>query len=497
MTRLAPCVMVAGTASDVGKSVIATALCRVLREEGWRVAPFKAQNMSLNAAVTPDGGEIGRAQAAQAEAAGIAPTAEMNPILLKPERDDRSQLVVRGRVRRDVSARAYWRDRARLWPVVAESLRWLRREFEVVVIEGAGSLAEMNLRRTDLANVRVARAADARVLLVGDIERGGIFAQILGTLSLLTPRDRARVCALLVNRFRGDRSLFDGGIRYLRRASGLRVLGVLPYSADLGVPAEDSLALGRSSTAGVIDIAVVRYPRISNFDDLEPLAAAGAGVRFVERVADVGVPDLVVLPGSKATIEDLEWVRASGIGARILALADAGVPLLGICGGLQMLGTVLDDRRGVEGPPRRVRGLGLLPIATRFAVAKRTVRVSGAIASDLALFGGTPSVAGYELHVGETDRDGCPPFAVLRRATGGRVLDGAVSTDGRVVGTYVHGLFDSAALRSGLLETLARRRGVPFAQRAIPEDRFARLSAWFREAVDVRRLLRTVELRRG
>ncbi len=497
MTRLARCIMVAGTASDVGKSVIATALCRIFREEGWRVAPFKAQNMSLNAAVTPDGGEIGRAQAAQAEAAGIAPTAEMNPILLKPEGDSRSLLVVRGRARRSVRASAYWRDRARLWPIVAASLRSLRRDFEVVIIEGAGSLAEMNLRRTDLANVRVARAADARVLLVGDIERGGIFAQLLGTLSLLTSGDRARVRGLIVNRFRGDRSLFDGGVRYLRRASGLPVLGVLPYSADLGVPAEDSLALDRPSIAGLIDIAAVRYPRISNFDDLEPLAAVGAGVRFVERARDLGVPDLLVLPGSKATIDDLEWVRASGIGARILALADAGVPLLGICGGLQMLGTVLDDRRGVEGLPRRVRGLGLLPIATRFSAAKRTVPVTGAIASDLALFGGAPSVAGYELHVGDTDRDGCAPFAVLRRATGGRALDGAVSADGRIVGTYVHGLFDSVALRSGLLEALARRRGVLFAERAIPDDRYARLSAWFRDGVDVRRLLRTVELSRG
>jgi adenosylcobyric acid synthase len=489
--------MVAGTASDVGKSVIATALCRVLREEGWRVAPFKAQNMSLNAAVTPDGREIGRAQAAQADAAGVAPRAAMNPILLKPEGDGRSQLVVMGRARRTVSARGYWTERRALWPVVADALRELRREFEVVVVEGAGSAAEVNLRRTDLANMRVARAADARVLLVGDIERGGVFAQLLGTLALLAPSDRARVRGLLVNRFRGDPSLFDRGVRYLERAARIPVLGVLPYRDGLGVPAEDSLALARSAPRGTVDVAVVRFPRISNFDDLEPLAAAGAAVRYVASAATVGVPDLLVLPGSKATIDDLEWMRSAGIGARVLALADAGVPVLGICGGMQMLGTVLDDPDGVEGPRRRVRGLGLLPVRTRFAARKRTAAVRGKLAGARELFGDAPAIAGYELHMGRTERDGCAPFATLRRADGSRALDGAVSPDGRIVGTYVHGLFESADVRRALLGALARRRGLAFTPRPAPDDRYADLSAWFRAAVDVPRLLRTVEVRRG
>lgn len=498
MRRLAPCLMVAGTASDVGKSVIVTALCRVLHEEGWRVAPFKAQNMSLNAAVTREGREIGRAQAAQADAAGIEATADMNPLLLKPEGEGRSQLVVQGRARRRVSARSYWAGRQRLWPIVAASLRTLRREFEVVVIEGAGSFAEMNLRRTDLANVRVARAADARTLLVGDIERGGVFAQLLGTLALLDPRDRARVRGLLVNRFRGDRSLFDPGVRYLERASSLPVLGVLPYSTQLGVPAEDSLALDRPAPGGIVDVAVVRYPRISNFDDFEPLAAAGAGVRYLTRAAQVGVPDLLVLPGSKATIDDLEWVRASGIGARVRALADAGVPILGICGGLQMLGTVLDDREGVEGGSRTVRGLGLLPVRTRFRAPKRTTPVTGTLGGATALFEQGAPLAGYELHLGVTERDGCAPFSTLRRSGRGRaVVDGAVSADGRICGTYVHGLFENADIRTSMLEALARRRGVAFVPRPAADDRYSELSAWLREAVDVRRLLRAVELDRG
>jgi adenosylcobyric acid synthase len=495
--KLAPCVMVAGTASGVGKSVIATALCRVLREEGRSVAPFKAQNMSLNAAVTPDGREIGRAQAAQAEACGIAPTAEMNPVLLKPEGEGRSQLIVLGRARRSVAPRRYWRDRSALWPVVAGALRTLRRGYDVVVIEGAGSLAEVNLWRGDLANLRVMRASDARTLLVADIERGGVFAQLLGTLDLLPARDRARVRGLLINRFRGDRSLFDAGLRYLRRASGLPVLGVLPYAADLAVPAEDSLSLDGASVRGPVDIAVIRYPRISNFDDLEPLAAAGAGVRYVASAAGIGVPDLVVLPGSKATIDDLEWLRAGGIAARVRALADAGVPILGICGGLQMLGAALDDRAGVEGPPRAVRGLGLLPVRTRFELPKRTTPVNGVIGAPGALFGGSLPFSGYELHVGRTDRDGCAPFASVSGPGGRATLDGAVSSDGRVVGTYVHGLFTSTAVRVGLLRVLARRRGVAFEPRDAPADRYAALGAWFRSSADVPRLLRAVELGRG
>ncbi len=491
MKRIAPCLMVVGSASDVGKSVIATALCRVLAEEGLRVAPFKAQNMSLNAAVTPDGREIGRAQAAQAEAAGIPARVEMNPLLLKPEQGGRSQLVVLGRSVGSLEATDYWRRRTGVWPVVTGALRTLRREFDVVVIEGAGGAAELNLRHADVANMRLAVHARASVILVGDIERGGIFAQLLGTLDLLPPRERRLVRGLLVNRFRGDPALFAPGVAILERRSGLPVLGVLPYAEDLAVPAEDSLALDRPPAGSVDgpDIAVVRYPHVSNFDDLEALAAAGARVRFVRRAAELGVPDLVVLPGSKTTIGDLDWLRARGIGARLRALADAGVPILGICGGFQMLGLTVADPAGAEGPPGTVRGLGLLDVETVFTPTKRTVPVAGRLTGETFLGSTGTEVGGYELHLGETRRRGARPFADLRREpSGGRVLDGAVSADGHVVGTYVHGLFANGAVRSALFAHLGERRGGLHPAQPLGDDRYAALSAWLRAGVDVAKI---------
>lgn len=494
---LARCVMVQGTASGVGKSVVATALCRVLADEGFRVAPFKGQNMSLNAAVTPDGGEIGRAQAAQADAARVPARVEMNPILLKPEGDARSQIVVLGRAVGSRGAREFWRDRGTLWPTVRASLRTLRSEYDVVVIEGAGSPAEMNLRRGDLANMRVAAAARAAVLLVGDIERGGIFAQLLGTLALLPPADRRRVRGLIVNKFRGDPALFAAGVRYLGRAARVPILGVLPHDRRLDVPEEDSLALDArdQAAAGGPDIAVIRYPHLSNFDDFAPLARSGARVRYVRDVAALGVPDLVVLPGSKTTLADLEWTRESGIGARIRALVDAGVPILGICGGFQMLGTILRDPDGVEGPARVVRGLGLLPVSTTFRSAKRTVLVRGRLANGGTLVPARDlELAGYELHAGDSRADGAAPFATLVRPNGRRVRDGAVSADGRVIGTYLHGLFENEPLREAMLATLARRRGSAPPAGTAAADRYAHLATWFRTAIDVPQLLGTIGL---
>jgi adenosylcobyric acid synthase len=496
MKPLASCLMVLGTASDVGKSVIATAICRVLAEEGFHVAPFKAQNMSLNAAVTPDGREIGRAQAAQAEAAGIAPRAEMNPILLKPETDSRSQLVLLGRTAGSISAADYWTQRTDLWPIVTGALHRLRRESDVVVIEGAGAAAELNLRHADVANMRLASHARASALLVGDIERGGIFAQLLGTLDLLRTAERRLVRGLLVNRFRGDPALFASGVRILRRRSGLPVLGVLPYAHNLAVPAEDSVGLERPTPvrADAPDIAVIRYPRISNFDDVEPLSAAGANVRFVRSVNALGVPDLIVLPGSKSTIADLEWLRGGGIGARLRALADAGVPIIGICGGFQMLGQTLHDPTGADGRAGRVRGLSLLPVGTVFSTLKRTVPVAGRIVAEsfLGPLGG--GVVGYELHLGTTRRHAVRPFAELTRSPSGqRVLDGAVSQNGLVIGTYMHGLFEDDRLRSALIGALSRRRGLPHAATPLPNDRYAELSAWFRSNADVATLLKWIE----
>jgi adenosylcobyric acid synthase len=337
MSGVAPCLMVQGTASGVGKSLLAAAFCRIFARAGYRVAPFKSQNMALNAAVTFEGGEIGRAQAAQAAAAGIEPTVDMNPILLKPEPGYRSQVVVRGRAVARVSWPEYQRMQAELLPVVAESLARLRRAWDLVIIEGAGSPAEINLRDSDIVNMTVARMADAPVVLVGDIDRGGVFAALLGTLALLDSADRARVGGLIVNRFRGDATVLAAGLTELAARAGVPVLGVVPYLDASLVPAEDSLDLDEPSrwgAPGALDIAVVRLPHIANFDDFEPLAAEpGVAVRFVRGPDEIRRADVIVLPGSKSTVCDLHWLFASGFAPAILGAAADGRPIVGICGG--------------------------------------------------------------------------------------------------------------------------------------------------------------------
>lgn len=492
-TVLAPCLMVQGSASGVGKSVVATALCQVLAEEGYRVSPFKAQNMSNNAAVTADGGEIGRAQAAQAEAAGVAPTVLMNPVLLKPEADNRSQLVLLGRAVGSYTAQEYWARRATIWPTITSSLRELRRTSDVVVIEGAGSPAELNLRSRDMANMRLARHAKARVVLVGDIDRGGIFAQLLGTLDLLRPEERRLIVGLLINRFRGDRRLFDGGVRILRRRSHLPVLGVLPYEPDLNVPDEDSASLDRAMPrlVSTLRAVLVAYPRVANFDDLDPLRRAGVDVDVVRRPADLGWPDLIVLPGSKATIDDLLWLRQSGLAAAVMRAAAGGVPVLGICAGYQMLGESLEDPDGLEGPPRSIVGLSLLPVVTRFRAPKRTRQVRGTMAVSSALAPMGTRFNGYEIHTGVTRRHDGSPFSLV---TGGQDVaeeDGAVSPDGLVVGTAVHGLFADSSATEAIVAGLARRRGATLPAGSAS----ATAGAWFRSAVDIPALISVFGLR--
>jgi adenosylcobyric acid synthase len=449
---LAPTVMVQGTASGVGKSALVAALCRLLRRQGLRVAPFKAQNMSNNAAVCADGGEISRAQAAQAEAAGVAPTVDMNPILLKPEADACAQVVVRGRIRGRFTAREYQAVKPELRAVVAASLERLRRAFDVVVIEGAGSPAEVNLRAHDLVNMTVAHLADAPVLLVADIDRGGALAALVGTLELLEPADRARVRGLLVNRFRGDPVLLAPGLAFLEQRTGCPVLGVVPYLADLRFPAEDSQTLdaratrdGTPATAAAVEIAVVQLPRIANFDDFGPLEAEpGVHVRYVQAAADLGVPDLAILPGSKSTLADLAWLRATGLGAALLRLAAAGVPMLGICGGYQMLGRRIADPDGIEGPPGADEGLGLLDIETVMVPDKRLTTVRAVHAAT-----GHP-FDGYEIHIGRSDGpDRARPFAYVDGEP-----EGATSADGRVAGSYLHGMFRDDAFRAAWLAGL-------------------------------------------
>jgi len=490
----APCLMVQGTASGVGKSLLAAALCRIFARAGYRVAPFKSQNMALNAAVTLDGGEIGRAQAAQAAAAGIEPTVDMNPILLKPEPGYRSQVVVRGRA----VARATWREyqamQAELLPIVAESLARLRRACDLVIIEGAGSPAEINLRDSDIVNMTVARMAEAPVVLVGDIERGGVFAALLGTLGLLDPADRARVGGLIVNRFRGDATILTPGLAELGARAGVPVLGVVPYLDTRLVPSEDSLDLDertRWGAPGVIDVAVVRLPLISNFDDLEPLASEpGVGVRFVERADQLRDADVVVLPGSKSTVADLQWLFATGLARAIERTAADGRPVVGLCGGYQMLGEAVHDPDRVESDAPSTRGLGLLPVVTTFAREKTTVRVRARVAGTCRLFSGAAGseVAAYEIHAGRTTSSAPSPFTIVER--GGAPVhdaDGAVSGAGHVVGTYLHGLFANDALRRAFLASLADRKGVASDPRwgAPPGDRYGELADVVARAVDM------------
>jgi adenosylcobyric acid synthase len=449
--------------SSVGKSLLVAALCRIFARRGLRVAPFKAQNMALNSFVTADGLEVGRAQAMQAEAAGVDVTVEMNPVLLKPEADSVSQIVVLGRPWQRLAAREYWGRRGELWSVVTGALDSLRARFDLVVIEGAGSPVELNLRRTDLVNMAVARYADAPVLLAGDIDRGGVFAQLLGTLDLLEPEDRARVRGLLVNKFRGDIGLFADGVRILEQRGGVPVLGVVPFVRDLRIADEDSVALddrrGAPAPAG-LEVAVVRLPRISNFDDLDPLRAEpDVAVRFVDRPEELGAPDLIVLPGTKTTVADLAWMRERGLDARVAALARAGTPLLGLCGGYQMLGARICDPLGVEAAAGAVAGLGLLPVETTFEPEKRTVRAAGRVSADRGLFAGCAGLAveGYEIHMGRSaPLDSAAPL--LRLAPDERP-DGAASADGWVAGTYLHGLLHNDALRQRLLQNIAARGG--------------------------------------
>ncbi len=448
--------MVCGTTSDSGKSTVVTGLCRVLARRGVKVAPFKAQNMALNSAVTPGGHEIGRAQAAQAQAAGLAPEVAMNPILLKPTSNRTSQVVVLGRPWAVLDAAGYQKAKAGLWPIVMAQLEELRDRFDVILCEGAGSPAEINLLENDVVNLRVADAAGFAAVLVGDIDRGGVFASMFGTVALLPDEWRALIRGFVINKFRGDPALLREGPVELERRTGIPTLGVLPWLDDLGIDAEDSLALGaawgyRGPRDGeVLDVAVIRFPRISNFTDLDALAIEpGVRVRMVESPASLGHPDLLVLPGTKSTVSDLAWFRGTGLAAAVTALSQRRprqTTILGLCGGYQMMGQEIDDP--VEAATSTVvNGLGLLPVRTRFRPEKVT-RVASGIAF------GHP-VTGYEIRHGWTE----PSQPWLELDTG---PEGSEAIDGARLGTSVHGLFEADAFRAGFLEAVARRAGRPW-----------------------------------
>ena len=457
---LAPVLMVQGTASSAGKSALVAGLCRLFARRGVHVAPFKAQNMSNNAAVCPGGGEIGRAQFAQAAAARVTPTVDMNPILLKPQ-GGASQVVVRGQVHGVQTAREYFGPkRPDLWPVVVDALDRLRASFGLVIAEGAGSPAEINLRARDVVNMRVALHAQADVLLVGDIDRGGVFASLLGTWEWLAPEERALVRGFVLNKFRGDASLLAPAPALLEQRTGVPVLGVVPYIEDLRLPEEDAASLTQREAAhAVVDIAVIHLPHVANFDEFGPLAAeSGVQVRYVSRPEELRAPDPVIVPGSKTTIPDLLWLHQRRLAERICWLAQTGTPVLGVCGGYQMLGTVVHDPRRVESEQTATPGLGLLSVETELTGAKRLVHTQGrALDRGVGVWrslAGLP-VEGYEIHLGRT----------TAQAGGGAFLDldegleGSVAADAPVVGTHVHGLLERPEPRHALVQALAATRG--------------------------------------
>ena len=498
-------IMVQGTSSHAGKSVLAAALCRIFAQEGYQVAPFKAQNMSLNSFVTPDGGEIGRSQAMQAAAAMVEPSVEMNPILLKPEAEARSQVVVLGRPQMRTSARKYYELKQGLWRTVTESLDKLRREFDVVVIEGAGSPAEINLKQHDIVNMRVARYADAPVLLVADIDRGGVFAQIVGTMVLLEPEERALVTGHVINKFRGDPTLLTSGLDLLIDHTDVPAIGVLPYFFDIQIPEEDSLGLDpnqHSDAEAVVDIAVIRLPHIANFDDFDPLRSeSGVRLRFVRAAGEFGHPDLVIIPGSKTTVDDLEWLRSSGLSDLILSARKAGTPLIGICAGYQMLGRQLRDPEQVESRRALTAGLGLLPTVTTFRDEKVTHQVSARVTDGRGLLAGCQGagLTAYEIHMGVSAEmaDG-GAFAIEGRSGETvNVPDGCLDEDGLTLGAYLHGLFHNREVRQAILRNVARHHGrdLPTGNDDVdPDEEFDKLAAFVHQHIDLDHVRRAMGL---
>ena len=441
-------IMMQGTMSNAGKSLLAAALCRIFRQDGYRVAPFKSQNMALNSFITADGGEMGRAQVVQAEAAGIAPDVRMNPILLKPTTDVGSQIIVNGRVQGNMRAMEYYRRKREFLPAVMDAYESLAAQYDVIVIEGAGSPAEINLKQDDFVNMGLAKLVDAPVLLIGDIDRGGVFAQLYGTIALLEADERARVKGLIINKFRGDRAILEPGLRQLEALCGVPVAGVVPYT-HVDIDDEDSLSerFSRSAARKLLDVAVIRLPRISNFTDFSPFERyENVSLRYVGSVSELGAPDMIILPGTKSTIADIAWLRQSGLEAAVLKEAARGTLIFGVCGGYQMLGSAVRDPDGVEAAgATQLRGMGLLPMETVFHGEKVQTQTRGHFSGVKGMLAGLNGLAyaGYEIHMGRSE-EAMP----------------ALAGDGNVYGSYIHGIFDAQGVADAIMKALCARRGV-------------------------------------
>lgn len=498
--RLAVTIMVQGTASHVGKSTLVAALCRILAQDGYRVAPFKSWNMALNSYVTADGGEIGRAQGEQAEAAGIEATIHLNPILVKPKGPGQAEVIVRGRVHgaMDYETRSQKEYLNFSLQIISESLALLRREFEIIVLEGAGSPAEINLMHQDVANMKAACLADAPVLLVSDIDRGGALAAVVGTMLLLPNEDKKRVAGFIFNKFRGDLAVLEPGLTIVQEQTGVPVLGVLPYLVKTGLGEEDGVGLESATTArvqaGQLRICAVRLPYLANFTDFDALAREeDVSVYYATTPEELVGADAVILPGTKNSILAMLFLEESGLASAIKGLATGGVPLVGICGGYQLLGQWLADLTGNEagGPPLKLRGLGLLPTETCFYPQKRVKQVKASSCLPFAL---GETVEGYEIHMGQTERTiDCAPAFLLDDGT----EEGAVSPDGTVWGTYLHGLFERPGFRRSWLNVLRARRGWSCLAAAASENKGARfdlLADMVRSSLDMAAIYRLLSL---
>ena len=444
--------MLQGTMSNVGKSLLTAALCRIFRQDGYSAAPFKSQNMALNSYITKDGLEIGRAQAMQAECAGLEPSVLMNPILLKPTTDVGSQVIVNGKVRGNMRAAEYFKHKKELIPDILAAYDTLAKQHDIIVVEGAGSAAELNLKADDIVNMGLAKLVGAPVLLVGDIDRGGIFAQLLGTLMLIEQDERERIKGLIVNKFRGDKAIFQSGVDILEQRGGIPVAGVVPY-IKCDIEDEDSLSdkLGNGSVDGIIDIAVIRLPHISNYTDFDAfLQYDGVSVRYVTRYTDLGEPDMIIIPGTKSTIADMRWLRESGFETAIKKAAGR-VPVFGICGGYQMLGKKIADPVNSEGGGE-IEGIGLLDTETSFEVRKHQTQTSGVftkVGGILSALSGL-EFTGYEIHMGETVSHEAP------------LLNCGGAYYGSVYGCYIHGIFDGPEISAAVIKTLYERKGLRF-----------------------------------
>lgn len=528
-------IMIQGTGSHVGKSILVCALCRILKQDGYRVAPFKAQNMALNSFVTKDGKEMGRAQVAQAEAAGIEPVIEMNPILLKPTGDCGSQVIIMGKPVGNMTAREYYQRKTEFVSIIKEAYDRLRSQFDVIVIEGAGSPAEINLKDEDIVNMGMAAMASAPVLLVTDIDRGGAFAWVVGTLELLTATERNMVRGVVFNKFRGDKGILQPGLNMLESRINKPVVGVIPYIHNLSIDDEDSVSLEHNNNGKIarhqqgkgqrlrstnlpdlqfpasdlqldIDIVVIKLPRISNFTDFNIFThEKDVRVRYIDTAKDIGKPDLLIIPGTKNTIGDLMFLGETGISKEIIKLSKQGAMIVGICGGYQMLGRQINDPHHVESPRDTIAGLGLLNTVTTFAREKQTHQIKAHMLEHQNLFHTDSKLTGYEIHMGETTYNGnnsVKPFARIIERAGEQVeiLDGCVSFYGNIIGTYIHGIFDNDGFRCKLIQHLRKKKGqtpspdYPIEFKKIKEQKYDELADIVRRNVDLDMIYKIIHL---